>query len=86
MTPRRLSSESIGLMRQSSLVDSLGNAAHEKSFTLLKSFIESKHAPSLLRRSAIYSMRNYHTDEVEIHTYLLNIALHYSKLLIVTIY
>lgn len=51
-------------MRQSSFIDSLGNAASEKSFTFFKTYIESEHAPSLLRRSAVHSMRQYDTDEV----------------------
>ena len=51
-------------MRQSSLIDSLGNAASEGSFTFFKAYIESEHAPSLLRRSAIHSMRQYESDEV----------------------
>ena len=66
MMSRKVSSESVGLMRQSSLIHSLGNAGHENSFLLLKSYTESKHAPSLLRRSAVHSLRSYHTDEVVI--------------------
>ena len=64
MVSRKIPSESVGLMRQSSLINSLGNAGHENSFLLLKSYTESKHAPSLLRRSAVHSLRSYHTDEV----------------------
>ena len=64
MKQRKRFNQSVGLMRQSSLINSIGNAGHENSFNLLKSYIESEHAPSLLRRSAIGSLNSYHTDEV----------------------
>ena len=64
----RLTSQNVALMRQSNLIHSLGNAGHEKSFELLKGIIESKHAPTLLRRSAVHSLRGYNTDEV--HSYV----------------
>ena len=66
MKQRKRFNQSVGLMRQSSLINSIGNAGHENSFNLLKSYIESEHAPSLLRRSAIGSLNSYHTDEVSL--------------------
>ncbi|KAI6660257.1 hypothetical protein LOD99_10427 [Oopsacas minuta] len=60
---RKVSGNSISEMRQSSLIHSLGNAGHEDSFNVLKSFVESEHAPSLLRRSAVHSLRGFITDE-----------------------